>query len=103
MKSVPGGVSISILGKELVVTCPDGEREALIAAARELDNRMREVQDGGKVLGSERVAVMAALNLTNELLRSRDHSTAAPTDLDTRLAALNGRIESALQEFRRPS
>lgn len=98
MKSVPGGVNISILGKELMVACPDGERESLIAAARELDNRMREVQDGGKVLGSERVAVMAALNLTNELLQNRNHRQAVPSDLDARLAALNSKIEAALRE-----
>lgn len=98
MKSVPGGVNISILGKELMVACPDGEREALIAAARELDNRMREVQDGGKVIGSERVAVMAALNLTNELLQNRHRRQAVPSDLDARLAALNSKIEAALHE-----
>jgi cell division protein ZapA len=98
MKSVPGGVNISILGKELMVACPDGEREALIAAARELDQRMREVQDGGKVLGSERVAVMAALNLTNELLQLRNNHHAVPPELDIRLLALNSKIEAALQE-----
>ena len=98
MKSVPGGVNISILGKELMVACPDGEREALIAAARELDGRMREIQDSGKVIGGERVAVMAALNLSNELLRLRGSSQGVPDGLDGRLAALHNRIEAALQE-----
>lgn len=98
MKSAPGGVNISILGKELVVACPDGEREALIAAARELDGRMREIQDGGKVIGGERVAVMAALNLANELLQIRGHTRGVPAELDTRLVALNSKIEAALQE-----
>jgi cell division protein ZapA len=96
VKSVPGGVNISILGKELVVACPDGEREALIIAARELDARMREIQNGGKVIGSERVAMMAALNLSNEvqLLRANAHSL--PDGLDARLEALNNKIEAAL-------
>ena len=98
MKSVPGGVNISILGKELVVACPDGEREALIAAARELDSRMREVQDSGKVIGGERVAVMAALNLTNELLRLRNSSASVPAGFEARLEALNSKIEAALHE-----
>jgi cell division protein ZapA len=98
VKSVPGGVTISILGKELMVSCPDGEREALLAAARELDQRMREIQDGGKVIGGERVAVMVALNLSNELLRLRREASGVPVELDTRLQALNSKIEAALQE-----
>jgi len=98
MKSVPGGVNISILGKELMVACPDGERDSLIAAARELDGRMRTIQDGGKVLGNERVAVMAALNLANDLIRQNGKSHAVPADFDSRIEALNRKIDAALQE-----
>ena len=98
MKSSPGGVTISILGKELMVACPDGERESLSAAARYLDQRMREIQDSGKVIGAERCAVMAALNLTNELLQLRQQFNGAPVGMDARLLALHGRIEAVLQE-----
>ena len=98
MKSTPGGVTISILGKELMVACPDSERAALTEAARFLDARMREIQDGGKVLGSERCAVMAALNLANELLQLRRQADGIPAGLDERLLELNGKIEAALQE-----
>jgi cell division protein ZapA len=98
VKSTPGGVTISILGKELMVTCPESEREALTAAARYLDERMREVQDGGMVIGTERCAVMAALNLTNELLQLRKTANDVPAGLDDRLQALNGKIEAALNE-----
>jgi cell division protein ZapA len=98
VKVTPGGVTISILGKELMVACPDGEREALLAAARELDERMRDIQDGGKVLGGERVAVMTALNLANELLGLRRQNNGVPAELDSRLQALTGRIEAALHE-----
>ena len=98
MKTSPGGVTISILGKELMVACPDGERESLVAAARYLDQRMREIQDSGKVMGTERCAVMAALNLTNELLQMRQQFNGVPVELDERLQALHGRIEAVLQE-----
>ena len=98
MKSSPGGVTISILGKELKVACPDGERESLSAAARYLDQRMREIQDSGKVIGAERCAVMAALNLTNELLQLREQVNGVPAEFNTRLQALHGRIEAVLQE-----
>lgn len=98
MKSAPGGVTISILGKELMVACPDGERESLSAAARHLDQCMREIQDSGKVIGAERCAVMAALNLTNELLQLRQQFNGVPAGIDARLQALHGRIEAVLQE-----
>ena len=98
MKSAPGGVTISILGKELMVACPDDERESLTAAARYLDQRMREIQDSGKVIGAERCAVMAALNLTNELLQLRQQFNGVPAGIDERLQALHGRIEAVLQE-----
>ena len=98
MKSAPGGVTISILGKELMVACPDGKRESLTAAARHLDQRMREIQDSGKVIGAERCAVMAALNLTNELLQLRQQFNGVPAGIDARLQALHGRIEAVLQE-----
>lgn len=98
MKSAPGGVTISILGKELMVACPDDERESLAAAARYLDQRMREIQDSGKVIGAERCAVMAALNLTNELLQLRQQASDVPAGIDARLQALHGRIEAVLKE-----
>jgi len=98
VKNTGGGVTITILGKELMVACPDDERTALVAAARELDRRMREVQDGGKVIGSERVAVMTALNLSNELLQVRDQTGGMPKGLDRRLQALTEKIEAALHE-----
>ena len=98
MKSAPGGVTISILGKELMVACPEDERESLAAAARYLDQRMREIQDSGKVIGTERCAVMAALNLSNELLQLRQQFSGVPAEIDVRLQALHGRIEAVLQE-----
>jgi len=98
VKSSPGGVTISILGKELMVACPDEERESLAAAARYLDQRMREIQDSGKVIGTERCAVMAALNLSNELLQLRQQFSGVPAEFDVRLQALHGRIEAVLQE-----
>lgn len=96
MKASPGGVTINIMGKDLMVACPDNERVALLAAARELDQRMRGISDGGKVVGGERVAVMAALNLSNDLLQLRQRGGAVPGDLDARLVKLTERVEAAL-------
>jgi len=98
VKTAQGGINISILGKDLMVACPDSERTALIAAARYLDEKMREIQDSGKVMGTERCAVMAALNLANELLELRKQAANVPADIDHRLQFLRGKIDAALHE-----
>lgn len=63
-------VALSILGKDYQVACPTEKRDALVRAARELDKRMRTIRDSGSVIGLERIAVMAALNLNYELLQA---------------------------------
>ena len=67
MSGEPVSVNVEILDKEYVVACPEDEREALLESARLLNERMQQVRDGGKVLGTERVAVITALNLLHEL------------------------------------
>ncbi len=64
-------IAIRILDKEYNVGCPPSEREALLQAAQLLDRKMREMRDGGRVIGAERVAVITALNLAHELLQDR--------------------------------
>jgi len=71
VKSAGEGVTVSILGKEFVVACPENERAALIAAAAYLDKKMREIHASGKVIGTERTAIMAALNIAHELLSTK--------------------------------
>lgn len=61
--------SVHILGKDYQVACPPEERDALLKAATELDRRMRDIRQSGSVIGVERIAVMAALNLANEVLQ----------------------------------
>jgi cell division protein ZapA len=65
-------VSVTVLDKEFRIACPPQERDALIRAARHLDGKMREIRHSGKVIGNDRVAVMAAINLTHELLQLQD-------------------------------
>ena len=64
-------LDIKILGREYKVACKEGERAELLDAVAFLDQRMQEIKDGGKITGADRIAVMAALNLANELLRER--------------------------------
>ena len=64
-------LDLSILGREYRIGCKESEREALMQAVAHLDARMREIRDGGKVTGIDRIAVMAALNIANDLRRER--------------------------------
>lgn len=78
-------VGIRILDKEYQVHCPPDQQEALLGAARDLDQRMREVRRAGNVIGLERIAVMVALNLSYELAQTRNqvhHGAAAGADLE---------------------
>lgn len=61
-------LSVHILGKEYQVACPSEERDSLLRASVELDRRMKTIRQSGSVLGLERIAVMAALNLSHECL-----------------------------------
>ena len=96
MKETSDGVSISILGKEFMVACPPHERESLLAAANLLDRKMREIQATGKVLGTERTAIIAALNLANELLDLRMHGGLSQ-DVHQKLKFLQSKIDAALR------
>jgi cell division protein ZapA len=89
-------VSVRILEKEYHVSCPLEERAALLESAEYLNRRMREIRDSGKVVGLDRIAVMAALNIVNELLQARGHDDGTESDLTLRVKAMRERVESAL-------
>jgi cell division protein ZapA len=84
--------------KEYVVACPYEERSALLDAAEFLNGRMREIRDSGKVVGLDRIAVMAALNLANEFLRLRDRDAKLESEVGGRVRALRERVEGALEK-----
>jgi len=69
-------LDVTILGREYRIGCGESERDALMQAVAHLDSRMREIRDGGKVSGIDRIAVMAALNIANDLLRERKEPSA---------------------------
>ncbi|MGH8653224.1 MAG: cell division protein ZapA [Gammaproteobacteria bacterium] len=67
-------VSVTILDKEYVVACKDKERESLLGAVEYLKKRLKEARDTGRVVGSERVAVMTALNIAHEYLEYKQYA-----------------------------
>jgi cell division protein ZapA len=93
-------VNIKILEKEYQISCPISERAALLNSAELLNSKMREIRDSGKVIGLDRIAVMAALNMANELLRSRNVGESLEGNAKLRLQAMRERIEGTLQAGR---
>jgi cell division protein ZapA len=98
MSQDPARVSVRIMEKEFVVACPYEERAALLDAAEFLNVRMREIKDTGKVVGLDRIAVMAALNLAHEYLKGRDRESKLDSGVGHRVRTLRERVEGALEK-----
>src|SRR5262249_13924977 len=92
----PARVMVRILEKEYAMVCPYEERSALLDSAEFLNARMREVRDSGKVVGSDRIAVMVALNLVNEYLKLKDREAKLESEASGRVKAMRERVEAQL-------
>jgi cell division protein ZapA len=90
-------VNIKILEKEYQVSCPTKERTALLDSAELLNSKMLEIRDSGKVVGLDRIAVMAALNMANELISAHGTTVNLETEAKERVQAMRERVETALQ------
>ena len=91
-------VRVTIMDKEYMVACPPEEKDGLLNSAHLLDKRMREVRDSGKVQGPDRIAVMAALNLTHELLQAQGDQKETARLVEERVRAMEERIGQVLPE-----
>ncbi len=90
--------SVHILDKEYRIACGQDEEENLHAAARYLDQKMREIRAGGKVIGADRIAVMAALNMAHDLLEQKSNKTDATENLAKRLQSMQEKIAVTLNQ-----
>jgi len=95
----PAHVTVRILEKEYFVSCPQDERADLLDSAEYLNKKMREIRDTGKVVGADRIAVMAALNMASELLRLRKQDSDVQGSVG-RVKQMRERVENALQRTR---
>ena len=89
-------IDVTLLGRSYRVACEDHEREALLQAVAYLDGKMNEIKTAGKVAGSERVAVMAALNLAHELLSTKLGNGFDIGQAKRRISAIEAQLDSAL-------
>ena len=92
-------VSIDILDKSYQIACEPEQEEELKQAAHDLDDQMRAIRSTGKVIGLERVAIMAALNLSHQVLALKSGNQLDDSQEDA-IKAVTGRIDEALFQLR---
>ena len=90
----PATTEITLLGRSYVIACPPEEQAQLNRASRYLDRAMHGIHARGKVLGAEKIALMAALNITHELLQALDERK----DSEAALERLGQRLEQAVAD-----
>jgi len=96
--AMSNALTLRLLDRELKVACPPEQQQELLEAARQLDSRMREIRDVGKVSGVEKIALMAALNLAHELMQQQSGSH--EEDIGDRLRRMQEKIDDSLQATR---
>ncbi len=98
MSEKPKALDVSIMGRSYRVTCADDEREALLAAVAYVDKKMTEIKAASKVAGTERIAVMTALNIANELLSIKIGSGFDIAELKRRINSVQSKLDQALSQ-----
>jgi cell division protein ZapA len=93
---VEKGICVRILDKDFRVACPEGHEQPLYSAAHYLDKQMRKIRQTGRVIGIERIAVMAALNISAELLNLKQEEPEVVEDFSGRLKLLQDKIDNAI-------
>lgn len=93
-------VNISIMGKDYLVACSEDEKSDLLRSAEYLNRKMCEIRDSGKIIGTDRIAVMAALNIAHELLNQENDGDDSQHAIRSRIMSLSSKIEDALYKSR---
>lgn len=97
----PNTVTVKILEKEYQVACPAEQEAELMVSAKYLDKQMRGIRETGKVIGLERIAVMAALNISYELLQASEHGESGEeANSEGSVNHLNRKLDDALYQLR---
>jgi cell division protein ZapA len=94
-----GAITISLMGREFRVGCPEGEEKQLLASVDYLNRKLKEVRDTNKVVGNERIAIMAALNIAHEFMSNNGKAGAGSFDgtaFKRRILAMQETLDSAL-------
>ena len=98
MSAAGDPVSVQILDKEYLIACPPEEREDLQRAATLLGARLKQIREGGKVIGTDRLMMMAALNMANDLAKLQARESRAGGELAGRVRQVRERVERGLAQ-----
>jgi len=90
-------VDVEIMGREFTISCTEEERQGLLDAVDYLDSKMGDIRDSGKVVGLERIAIMAALNLSHEVLNTKTGDVDIG-DYKRRISAMHRQIDEAIAD-----
>ena len=90
-------VTIKILEKEYKISCPQGEHESLLVSAKNVNDNMEKVRESGKALSADRIAVMAAINIAHELVKTNENPK-IETNIMSRIDAMQESINNILQK-----
>ena len=93
-------VTLQVMDKEYRIACPAEERDNLLASAQHLNNAIKSIRDSGKVVGSDRIMVMAALNMAHELLQYQSQKDGVTQSLSQHIKGLQHKIDGALHRGR---
>ncbi len=96
MSKEASSLDVTILGRQFRVSCTEDEQKQLLKAVEYLDGKMRAIRDSAKVIGVERIAIMAALNITHELLTTRVDGGFDIGELKRRMASMQAAIDQAI-------
>ena len=98
MSDAPKSLDIKIMGRDFRVACSEEEEQGLLAAVEYLDKKMCEIRDSGKVIGTERVAIMAALNIAHELLVAKVPADFDIVEVRRRMTRMRATIDEAMSD-----
>jgi cell division protein ZapA len=96
MSKEPKGLDVNIMGREFRVSCTDEDRRDLLKAVDFLNTKMRDIRDSGKVIGVERIAIMAALNIAHEYLSTRMEGGFDVGEFKRRMLSMQATIDQAM-------
>jgi cell division protein ZapA len=98
MNAEPKGLQINIMGREFRVACPEEEQKGLLEAVDYLNRKMQDIRGSGKVVGLERIAIMAALNIAHEFLSTKVGGGFDIADIKRRMTRMENVLDQAMSD-----